>query len=579
MLPGLLLCMSVVLGCLLAGKILLHYFQLESYQFPGYFRTLRRNWTKALLPGACMSALLTILFLLGFLISSTEPVGGGLGTGDIAVLIGIFLLLIAGGWLLGRKLSEKNAKKKFVLTPRVKRLYAVSFIVMTLILYGITRLINTLIDISDYFLILFFLFPLFLPLWIALCGLLAWPIEKGISEMYFRDAQRILRERKDLIKIGITGSWGKTSVKFILGTILEEKYHTLVTPASFNTPMGVTKVIRSKLEPGHRVFVAEMGARHVGDIKEMCRLVHPQIGLLTSVGPQHLDTFKTVERVAKTKYELIDALPADGEAFFADDGDICRSLYEKTTVRKHLTGLDPEKDELWAEDIRYSPEGSTFLLCRGDEKTECTTQLLGELNIRNILLCAAAALSLGMSMKQIARGISKIRPVEHRLQLIRHTGGLNVIDDAFNSNIRGAKQAFQVLKQFPQKRVIVTPGMVELGEQEAEMNREFGAAMADCCDTAILVGKKRSEAIAAGLKDKGFPQESILVAASLDEAANMMKEITGAGDTVLFENDLPDNYSADEKADRRHLRQQKLRTRSRHHQRRTADASCRQGKI
>lgn len=543
MLTGLLLCMSVVIGCLLAGKILLHYFQLESYQFPGYFRTLRRNWTKALLPGACMCALLTILFLLSFLLSSPEPIGGGLGAGDIAILIGIILLLIAGGWLLGRKLSEKNAKKKFVLTPRVKRLYAVSFIVMTLILYGITRLINTLIDISDYFLILFFLFPLFLPLWIALCGLLAWPIEKAISEMYFRDAQRILRERKDLIKIGITGSWGKTSVKFILGTILEEKYHTLVTPASFNTPMGVTKVIRSKLEPGHRVFVSEMGARHVGDIKEMCRLVHPQIGLLTSVGPQHLDTFKTVERVAKTKYELIDALPEDGEAFFADDGDICRSLYEKTTVRKHLTGLDPEKDELWAEEIRYSPEGSTFLLCQGDEKTECTTQLLGELNIRNILLCVSTALSLELSMKQIARGIAKIRPVEHRLQLIRHPGGLNVIDDAFNSNIRGAKQAFQVLKQFPKKRVIVTPGMVELGEQEAEMNRAFGTAMADCCDTAILVGKKRSEAIAAGLKENGFPEESILVAASLEEAASMMRKITGAGDTVLFENDLPDNYS------------------------------------
>ena len=543
MLTGLLLCMSVVIGCLLAGKILLHYFQLESYQFPGYFRTLRRNWTKALLPGACMCALLTILFMLSFLLSSPEPIGGGLGAGDIAILIGIILLLIAGGWLLGRKLSEKNAKKKFVLTPRVKRLYAVFFIVMTLILYGITRLINTLIDISDYFLILFFLFPLFLPLWIALCGLLAWPIEKAISEMYFRDAQRILRERKDLIKIGITGSWGKTSVKFILGTILEEKYHTLVTPASFNTPMGVTKVIRSKLEPGHRVFVSEMGARHVGDIKEMCRLVHPQIGLLTSVGPQHLDTFKTVERVAKTKYELIDALPEDGEAFFADDGDICRTLYEKTTVRKHLTGLDPEKDELWAEEIRYSPEGSTFLLCRGDEKTECTTQLLGELNIRNILLCASTALSLGLSMKQIARGIAKIRPVEHRLQLIRHPGGLNVIDDAFNSNIRGAKQAFQVLKQFPKKRVIVTPGMVELGEQEAEMNRAFGTAMADCCDTAILVGKKRSEAIAAGLKENGFPEESILVAASLEDAASMMREITGAGDTVLFENDLPDNYS------------------------------------
>ncbi len=535
--------MSVIIGCLLAGKILMHYFQLESYQFPGYFRTLRRNLLRALLPGVFMSVLLTVLFLISFLFSSPKPLGSVQNTWDVIILIVIMLLLIAGGWLFSRKYSEKKAKKKFVLTPRVRRLYAVSFIVMTLILYGIVRMNNLQIGNSDCFLILFFLFPVFLPLWVALCGLLAWPIEKAISEMYFRDAQRILRDRKDLIKIGITGSWGKTSVKFILGTILEEKYHTLVTPASFNTPMGVTKVIRSKLEPGHRVFVAEMGARHVGDIKEMCRLVHPQVGLLTSVGPQHLDTFKTVERVAKTKYELIDALPADGEAFFADDGDICRTLYEKTTIRKHLTGLDPEKDEIWAEDIRYSPEGSTFLICRGNEKTECTTQLLGELNIRNILLCAAAALSLGMNMKQIARGISKIRPVEHRLQLIRHPGGLNVIDDAFNSNIRGAKQAFQVLKQFPEKRVIVTPGMVELGEKEAEMNRAFGAEMAGCCDTAILVGKKRSEAIAAGLKDNGFPEESILVAASLEEAASMMRDITGAGDTVLFENDLPDNYS------------------------------------
>ena len=540
MLPSLLLCMSVVTGCLLAGKILLHYFQLESYQFPGYFRTLRRNLLKAMLPGISMTVLLTVAFVLGALFSPAQIAEQGIGPRDFFAIAFMIILLIAGGFILGRVLSEKKAKKAFVFTPRVKRLYAVSFIVMTAVLYFIVCLINQLIGLSDIWLVLFFLFPMFLPLWIALCGLLAWPIEKAISEMYFRDAQRILRERKDLVRLGITGSWGKTSVKFILGTILEEKYHTLVTPASFNTPMGVTKVIRSRLEPGHRVFVAEMGARHVGDIKEMCRLVHPQIGLLTSVGPQHLDTFKTVERVAKTK---IEALPEDGEAFFADDGDICRALYEKTKIRKHLTGLDPEKDEIRAEEIRYSPEGSTFLLCRGEEKTKCTTRLLGELNIRNILLCASAALSLGLSMKQIARGISKIKPVEHRLQLVRHPGGLNVIDDAFNSNIRGAKQAFQVLKQFPQKRIVVTPGMVELGGQEAEMNREFGAAMADCCDIAVLVGKKRSEAISAGLKEHGFPQEMIRVVGSLEEATQLIRKITGTGDTVLFENDLPDNYS------------------------------------
>ena len=113
------------------------------------------------------------------------------------------------------------------------------------------------------------------------------------------------------MRIGITGSYGKTSVKHILGAILSEKYPTLITPASFNTPMGVTRAIREKLTPSHQVFVGEMGARHVGDIKEMCRLVHPTIGIITSVGPQHLETFKTIGRVASTKYGLIEALPAE----------------------------------------------------------------------------------------------------------------------------------------------------------------------------------------------------------------------------------------------------------------------------
>ena len=540
---GVILCAAVVIGCLTAGKILLHYFQLESYQFPGYFRTVRRNLLKALLPGICMSGLLFLCIILADLLMPPAFPAIGLTTAEIILFAVILLVMIGGGLLTGRKLSEKKAKKPFVLTARVKRLYAVSLIVMTAVLCLGILFFNRLSPAYAAGIIWFALFPLFLPLWIALSGLLAWPVEKLISELYFRDAQRILKSRPDLIRIGITGSWGKTSVKFILGTILEEKYHTLVTPASYNTPMGVTKIIRSRLEPGHRVFVAEMGARHVGDIKEMCRLVHPAIGILTSVGPQHLDTFKTVERVAKTKYELIDALPEDGEAFFADDEGLCRQLYEKTDKPRHLTGMDPEKDELWAENIRYSPDGSTFTLCREGERKECTTQLLGELNIRNILLCASVALSLGLTTEQIVRGIAKIRPVEHRLELIRHPGGLNVIDDAFNSNIRGAREAFRVLKQFPSRRIVVTPGMVELGEKEAEMNREFGAAMADCCDTAVLIGRKRSEAIAAGLKESGYPDSQIRIVSSLDEATELLREITGAGDTVLFENDLPDHYT------------------------------------
>ena len=525
-------------GCLLAGRILIHYFQLESYQFPGYFRTIRRNFPKAVLPGI----LTGLLFVLSFLAVSVL-------TDEFRWFHYVILsaVLTAGGYFIGRACSEKKAKKALVFTPRIKRLYVVSFAVFVLILVvlgssaGNSGKGNTLWSSAASVLIL--TFPVLLPIWVALAGLLAWPVEKAISELYFRDAQKILKNRRDLIKIGITGSWGKTSVKFILGTILEEKYHTLVTPSSFNTPMGVTKIIRSKLEPGHRVFVAEMGARHVGDIREMCRLVHPGIGILTSVGPQHLDTFKTVERVAKTKYELIEALPGYVFAVFADDGDIVRDLWKKTGTEKMISGLDPSVDDVWAENIRVSAGGSTFDLCTREKRLPCRTSLLGELNIRNILVCACVGLKLGLTAEQIVRGIEKLQPVEHRLQLIPNPGGMTVIDDAFNSNIRGAKQAFSVLKEMAGTRILVTPGMVELGSREEEMNREFGNAAADCCDLAILVGKKRSESIAAGLKDNGFRKENILVVNSLEEAAKMLKTLVKPGDTVLFENDLPDNYT------------------------------------
>lgn len=529
---------GIAAGCLLAGRILIHYFQLESYQFPGYFRTLRRNLLKALLPGILMTILFTVSFGL-LSVFTTE-----FRWFHYLILAAV---MTGGGFMTGKTCSEKKAKKALVFTPRIKRLYAVALIVFILLLILLGSAAQNPADrlgmTGRAASVLILLFPLFLPLWIAMAGLLAWPVEKMISEMYFRDAQRILKERKDLIRIGITGSWGKTSVKFILGTLLEEKYHTLVTPASFNTPMGVTKVIRSRLEPGHRVFVAEMGARHVGDIKEMCRLVHPQIGILTSVGPQHLDTFKTVERVAKTKYELIDALPEDGTAVFADDGDIVRSLYEKTVKEKLISGLDPQNCDVWAENISISGEGSSFDLCTTDVRIPCRTELLGELNIRNILVCACLCLRLGLSAEQIARGIKKIHPVEHRLQLIPNPGGMTVIDDAFNSNIRGAEQAFKVLKEMSGNRILVTPGMVELGDMEAEMNRNLGRAAAGCCDTAILVGKKRSEVIASGLLENGFRKENIIVANSLEEAAELLKARVKPGDTVLFENDLPDNYT------------------------------------
>lgn len=519
--------LAVALACVLASRGLIHYFQLESYQFPGYFRTLKRNWKNALLPGAILFLLLICLNLVWNALSGKEA---ATHAGYIAGMIIASVGAAAMGALLYWIASKQKAKKALVFTPRIKRLYAVAVVVFAIICCLLPGKA-------------LFLFPLLLPLWVALAGLLAWPIEKLISEMYFRDAQRILKNRPDLIRIGITGSYGKTSVKFILGTMLSEKYQTLVTPSSFNTPMGVTKIIRTKLQPAHQVFVAEMGARHVGDIKEMCRLVHPHHGVLTSVGPQHLDTFKTIERIKKTKYELMDAIPEGGCCFFPDDGAICRELYDKTAKAKRLCCLNSNGvADVWAEDITVSPAGSRFNLCIRERSIVCETKLLGEHNIQNILLAAMVCLHLGLTLRQISRGIARLAPVEHRLQLIPSTG-VTIIDDAFNSNPRGAEAALRVIREFPGRRIIITPGMVELGQGEDEFNREFGRKMADCVDVAILVGVKHTQPIAEGLKEAGFGEENIHPVKSLDEAAALLRQIGKPGDVALFENDLPDNYS------------------------------------
>ena len=518
--------LCVAAGTMLASRSLVHYFQLESYQFPGYYRTIKRNWKRAVIPGVIMAVIAVVALLIG----------NAAGNDFWGLLIGLAgsAVALGGGFVTGRITAVRKAKKKLVFTTRIKRLYVIGAIVFAVVCFLLASLWTYLAV----------LVPLLLPVSLALAGLIAWPVEKLISEMYFRDAQGRLKDRPDLIKIGITGSYGKTSVKFILGTMLSEKYQTLVTPSSFNTPMGVTRIIREKLLPTHQVFVAEMGARHVGDIKELCRLVHPTYGVLTSVGPQHLDTFKTIDRIKKTKYELMDAIPRDGWCFFPDDGAICRELYDKTRKGKSLCCLnDNGEADVWAENIRVNTLGSTFTLCTKDGSIECHTKLLGEHNIQNVLLAATVCLKLGLSLRQIMQGIAKLVPVEHRLQLMPPRGGMTVIDDAFNSNPRGAEAALKVLSAFEARRIIITPGMVELGEGEAEFNRAFGEKMASAVDVAILVGKKHTQPIAEGLLSAGFPAENLHVTASLNEAAALLGRLGRSGDVVLFENDLPDHYS------------------------------------
>ena len=519
-----------VLVFLTAARGVYHLFQLESYQFPGYFRSVRRNPAQAWIPGLYAAAV--SLALLAALQLISERIQGVVIK---AIILAVFLLLAVLAGLLGaRLLRTKKPKKPFVFTTRVKRLYAVSFIILCIISY-ILSIFGNVIILSVW--------PVLLPVLVAVCGFIAWGPEKIITEYYFRSARRKLLSQSDLIRIGITGSYGKTSVKHILGTILAERFTVLITPKSFNTPMGVARAIRERLLPAHQVFIAEMGARHVGDIRELCRLVRPTIGILTSVGPQHLETFKTVDRVAMTKYELIAALPEDGQCFFADDRAIARQLYDQTEKPKTLVSLSAGDAIVWSENVSVSSEGSTFDLCTSDGvRTRCQTCLLGEHNILNILLAAAVAISLGLSGRQVARGIRRIEPIKSRLELLKNPNSYTIINDGFNSNPVGAQAALDVLGCFPKRRIVITPGMVELGAKEAEINKAFGTSIAQAADIAIIVGKRRVQPILDGLREAGFPEENIHQVGSLDESTTVLNSLVRKDDTVLYENDLPDNY-------------------------------------
>ena len=224
------------------------------------------------------------------------------------------------------------------------------------------------------------------------------------------------------------------------------------------------------------------------------------------------------------------------------NNEYCFELYQKEKREKYLYSTGNNGADVYAKNIKLDENGSTFTVVTKEESFECTTKLLGSHNVENIIGCIAIAKHLGLTKEQIINGVAKIEPIPHRLQILPTNNGTIVIDDAFNSNPVGSKMALDVLGKFSGRKIIITPGMVELGEEEYELNKEFGKHMAEKVDIAILVGVKRSEPIEKGLKEKKFNELNIYVVNTLEEATQTLAKLTQKGDVVLFENDLPDNY-------------------------------------
>ena len=493
-------------------------FQQNSYRFNRYLTWLEsgnvlghRRWWFILVPAACL-----------------HP----------------YLVLAASVIMVANAVVEFRTvyKVKIVYTARVKRLMTADALVSAA-LVGSAAYFG---GISAGYLVAGLSLLLSKPV-VVLADFIMKPVELQVNRYYIRDARKILAAHKNLIIIGVTGSFGKTSTKNALYRVLSEKYNVLMTPGNFNTTLGVVRTVREHLKPFHQVFIVEMGAKQRGDIKEICDLVHPKIGIVSSVGNMHLETFKNLRGVQDTKFELINSLPVDGIGVINIDSDGIASYPDIPAHCRIISyGMKSEKAEVKAENVSYSRRGVAFdAVLPGKDPYRIETRLMGDGNILNILAVLSVADYLGVPQKQQMSALASLQPVEHRLS-ISNKGGLTVLDDAYNSNPTGARMALSVMRKIADdsagKAIVITPGFVEMGSSQDEANQGLGRDIAQFADKAIIVNRYNRNSIRKGLEEGGFKDGNVFYVDSLDAAVAQLASLSSAGDVVLYENDLPDTF-------------------------------------
>lgn len=486
-----------------------------------YLKWIKKNFDKIML-GAEILQLFLIFFIL-FIKKSNF----------ILILFGIIYFLL---FIRSFGISHKEVvKKPLVVTARIKRLLCTITLIYLIVIYFSYKLninVYLILTILAYF-----------QYFIALLAVkVNKPVEKCVFLKFKRMALKKLNSMNNLKVVGITGSYGKTSSKNILNEILNVKYNSITTPKNLNTPYGLIITINNHLDKFDNVFIAEMGAYKIGEIKELCDLVKPKYGILTRIGKAHMELFGSQENIQKGKFELIESLPSDGVAVLNSDDPLQVNYNLKNKVKVLWIGIDNDAD-FKASNINVSNIGTTFdLVIKGDKnKYKFETKLLGYANIYNILAAIALGYEFGININQLQSAVKSVKPIEHRLEL-KKNGDIYYIDDAYNSNPVGSKMALDVLNLMPGKKIIVTPGMIELGSIEDEENTIFGENIADVCDEVILIGDKQTKAIQKGLKNKKYDEKHIYILEDVIDAFDLIKKLKGKDTYVLLENDLPDVF-------------------------------------
>lgn len=337
--------------------------------------------------------------------------------------------------------------------------------------------------------------------------------------------------------IAITGSNGKTSVKNILLEILSTEHKTQATPASFNTPLGIAKFINEELKKDTEFLILEYGARHINDIKKLCRLFGADYGIVTTISPQHLETFKTIKNIVKAKNELPKFLD-NSACVFNIDNLYTKQMFKEKSGNKISVSIY-ENADVYAKNLKIYKNLMCFDLFLSNRTYNLKINLLGRHNVLNICLASAMAKILNINEKNIIRAIENLQPTSHRLELIKTH--INILDDSYNCSPSSAKEALWVLKNFSGKKMVVTPGIIECGKDKHIINFNLGKQMI-FCDYVTVVGSENRKAILDGINSTNkTTKPEIFISKNLDETKKYFCKLKD-NDTLLLLNDLPDDY-------------------------------------
>ncbi len=461
---------------------------------------------------------------------------------NIEYLFSIIYLLLIILFIINKKNTQDKIPLKY--TSRVKRLFLTTnifYLLLTIIIFNLfdNNICYQILNITLY--LLYFI--------IIIINIINKPLEYLVYTHYKKLALNKLATMNKMDVIGITGSYGKTSSKNIVYSILNSTYSVYKTPENYNTPNGILLTINNYLDKFNDYFVVEMGACKKGDIKELCDLVHPKYGILTRIGIAHLETFKSEENIINTKFELIESLPSDGIGILNGDDPKQLNYQIKNNCEIVWIGIDNHDVDIYAKDIKLDGNKTSFKVHFKDENKdyEFTTTLLGNYNIYNILEGIALGRKLGIKIEDLIKSVKALKPVSHRLERKLYYD-INLIDDSYNNNPLGSKMAIEVLSKMNGKKIIITSGMIELGNKYYEENKNIGYLISKYqIDEVILIGKKQTEPIYDGLKENNYNLNKVHILNNIMDSFKLIRELKDKDTYVLLQSDLPDLYNENSK--------------------------------